>query len=79
MVCGAGPVVCVVADRAVRLLGWRVLAVDKRAYVAGNCHDRRHSSGVLIHRHGPHYFRTNSQPLLDYLGRFTDWIRSTGG
>jgi UDP-galactopyranose mutase len=74
LVCGAGPVGCVVAERAANLLGWRVLVVDRRRHLAGNCHDSRHASGVLIHNYGPHYFRTNDGALLAYLSRFTDWI-----
>jgi len=73
LVCGAGPVGCVVAERAAAALGWKVLVVDKRAHIAGNCHDSKHSSGVLIHNYGPHYFRTNDDSLLQYLSRFTDW------
>lgn len=73
LVCGAGPAGCVIAERAARVLGWKVLVVDRRSHVAGNCHDCRHSSGVLIHRYGPHYFRTNDDELLRYLSRFTDW------
>jgi UDP-galactopyranose mutase len=74
LVCGAGPVGCTVAERAATVLGWKVLVVDKRAHIAGNCHDSMHSSGVLVHNYGPHYFRTNDDSLLHYLSHFTDWI-----
>jgi len=74
LVCGAGPVGCVVAERAAHLLGWRVLVVERRPHLAGNCHDSTHASGVRIHNYGPHYFRTNDEKLLRYLSRFTDWI-----
>src|SRR5262249_52514447 len=43
-------------------------------HLAGNCHDSVHSSGVLIHNYGPHYFRTNDAALVRYLSRFTEWI-----
>ena len=74
LVCGAGPVGCVVAERAARVLGWKVLVVDRRRHLAGNCHDAPHANGVLVHRYGPHYFRTNDEALLRYLSRFTDWV-----
>jgi UDP-galactopyranose mutase len=74
LVCGAGPAGCVIAERAASVLGWRVLIVDKRSHIGGNCYDSYHRSGVLVHNYGPHYFRTNERSLLDYLGRFTDWI-----
>lgn len=73
LVCGAGPVGCVIAERAATVLGWKVLLVDRRPHLAGNCHDSyRH--GVLTHDYGPHYFRTNDAELLRYLGRFTEWL-----
>lgn len=74
LVVGAGPVGCVIAERAAKVLGWKVLVIDKRNHIAGNCYDMHHESGVLIHRYGPHYFRTNNEELLQYLSEFTDWI-----
>jgi len=74
LVCGAGPVGSVVAERAAAVLGWTVLVVDRRPHVAGNCYDSFHPSGVLVHNYGPHYFRTNDAALLEYLSRFTEWI-----
>ncbi|MBN8517263.1 MAG: NAD(P)-binding protein [Candidatus Accumulibacter sp.] len=76
LIVGAGPVGCVIAERAAYLMGWRSLIVDKRKHIAGNCHDRYHDNGVLIHSYGPHYFRTNNPRLLGYLSRFTSWIPS---
>jgi UDP-galactopyranose mutase len=66
-----------VAERAAAVLGWKVLVIDRRPHVAGNCHDAPHQNGVLIHRYGPHYFRTNDENLLRYLSRFTDWVPAT--
>jgi UDP-galactopyranose mutase len=74
LVCGAGPVGCVLAERAANVLGWRVLVIDRRTHVAGNCYDSPHHNGVLVHKYGPHYFRTNDESLLQYLSRFTDWV-----
>ena len=74
LIVGAGPVGCVLAERLAEVLGLKVLIVDKRNHVAGNCYDEYHSSGVLIHKYGPHYFRTNNTELLAYLSRFTSWV-----
>src|SRR5262245_16964407 len=74
LVCGAGPVGATVAERAAHVLGWKVLVVERRSHLAGNCYDSMHHSGVRIHNYGPHYFRTNDEKLLRYLSRFTDWI-----
>jgi UDP-galactopyranose mutase len=74
LIAGAGPVGCVIAERAASQLGWTSLIVEKRDHIAGNCYDREHESGVRIHQYGPHYFRTNNEMLLGYLSRFTEWL-----
>lgn len=74
LIAGAGPTACVIAERAATVLGWRSLIVEKRHHIGGNCFDEVHDSGLLLHRYGPHYFRTSSQALVAYLSRFTDWI-----
>jgi UDP-galactopyranose mutase len=74
LIVGAGPVGCVVAERAATRKGWNSLIIDKRKHIAGNCYDDHHESGVLIHRYGPHYFRTNQKAIYDYLSQFTSWI-----
>ncbi len=71
---GAGPVGCVLAERLASELNLKVLIVEKRNHVAGNCFDTYHQSGVMIHRYGPHYFRTNSEEMVQYLSKFTGWI-----
>jgi len=47
LIAGAGPVGCVIAERAASVLGWRVLIVERRDHIAGLCYDGPHSSGVL--------------------------------
>lgn len=74
LIAGAGPVGCTIANKAANELGWRVLIVEKRNHIAGNCYDRFHESGVMVHQYGPHYFRTNNKKLLEYLSLFTTWI-----
>lgn len=74
LICGAGPVGCAIANRAAHELGWKVLIVEKRQHIAGNCYDEYHQAGVLIHRYGPHYFRTNNEELLSFLSKYTEWV-----
>ena len=74
LIVGAGPVGCVVAEQMALRKGWKSLIIDKRDHIAGNCYDRVHESGVLIHQYGPHYFRSNKKELIDYLGQYTEWI-----
>ena len=61
------------AERLARLLRWRCVVIDKREHIGGNAHDAFDSAGVLVHSYGPHYFRTNSARIIDYLSQFTAW------
>lgn len=61
------------AERCASQLGLRCLVVDRRPHIAGNAFDSCDEAGVLLHRYGPHYFRSNSPRIVDYLGQFTEW------
>lgn len=74
LVVGAGFSGLVFAERMCSVLGKRCLVIYRRPHIGGNCFDELDKAGVLIHKYGPHYFRTDSQVVLDYLSQFTDWI-----
>jgi len=61
------------AERITTQLGKTCLVVEKRNHIGGNAYDHHDSLGVLIHTYGPHYFRTNSPKIRDYLSQFTEW------
>lgn len=73
LVVGAGLAGCVMAERLASQSDKKVLIIDKRPHIGGNCYDRIDDAGVLIHQYGPHYFRTDSQEVFDYLSNFTEW------
>ena len=73
LIVGAGFSGLTLAERIVNELGATCLVVDRRAHIGGNAADEYDDHGVLIHKYGPHYFRTDSQRVLDYLSRFTAW------
>ena len=73
LVVGAGFAGSVMAERLAADGGKRVLVIDRRPHVAGNAYDRRDAAGLMIHQYGPHIFHTNSDAIVDYLSRFTDW------
>ena len=74
LIVGAGPVGCTIAERASQVKGWKSLIIDKREHIAGNCHDCVNSHGQLVHKYGPHYFRTSYENVFSYLSKFTNWI-----
>src|SRR5260370_29421153 len=73
LVVGAGFSGAVIAERLARVSGKRSLVIDRRTHIAGNAFDRHDDAGVLIHPYGPHYFRTNSDRVREYLSQFTEW------
>src|SRR3954451_1347845 len=73
LVVGAGFAGSIVAERLASSCGLRVLVVDRRDHIAGNAYDYVDEHGVLVHKYGPHIFHTNSDKVVDYLSRFTDW------
>jgi UDP-galactopyranose mutase len=73
LVVGAGFSGAVLAERFARLLGKKSLVVDRRVHIGGNAYDCFDEAGVLIHAYGPHYFRTNSTRVREYLSDFTAW------
>jgi UDP-galactopyranose mutase len=73
LVVGAGYAGSIVAERIASQCDGRVLVVDRRDHVAGNAYDYRDEHGVLVHAYGPHIFHTNSQDVVAYLDRFTQW------
>jgi len=73
LIVGAGLSGLVLAERLSTVCGKRSLIVDRRSHIGGNCYDEYDGSGVLVHVYGPHYFRTNSPAIVDYLSQFTEW------
>jgi len=51
-----------------------VLVLERRNHIGGNVHDHVHSSGVRIHTYGPHYFRTNSEEIWQFVNRFAEFF-----
>lgn len=73
LIIGAGPVGCTIAENLSRK-SFKIDLIDSRNHIAGNCFDYKDEYGVLVHKYGPHYFRTNNKIILQYLSKFTKWI-----
>ncbi len=73
VIVGAGFAGLTIAERLCSELNAQCLVIDKRQHIGGNAYDYYDENGVLIHKYGPHYFRTNSPKIKDYLSRFTEW------
>lgn len=51
----------------------KVLVIEERNHIAGNCYDEYDENGILIHKYGPHIFHTNSERVYSYLSEYTEW------
>ena len=49
--------------------GKRVLLVDRRPHIGGNCYSEP-IDGVEVHRYGPHIFHTSNKTVWEFVNRF---------
>lgn len=73
IVVGAGLSGAVIAERLASQLNKKVLVLEQRDHIAGNCFDKLDSNGIRIHQYGPHLFHTKHKVVWDYLSLFTKW------
>ncbi len=72
LVVGAGLSGATVA-RLLADLGEKVMVIDKRCHIAGNCYDYRDCNNIMIHKYGSHIFHTNDEEVWDFVNRFADF------
>lgn len=73
IVVGSGLAGVVMAERIATQLNKKVLIIEKRNHIGGNCYDFKDENNILIHKYGPHLFHTNDKEVVDYLSQFTSW------
>lgn len=74
LVVGAGFFGAVIAERLANELGQRVLVVDERNHIGGNCYsvvDKQ--TGIEFHEYGTHIFHTSNPEVRDYINKFTEF------
>lgn len=72
IVVGAGISGAVIAERFASE-GKKVLILEKRKHIAGNCYDYVDGNGILVSKYGAHLFHTNYEDVWEYINRFGTW------
>lgn len=72
LIIGAGISGAVLAERYAAI-GKKVVILEKRPHIAGNCYDYIDENGILVSKYGAHLFHTNEEDVWQYVNRFAQW------
>lgn len=73
VIVGAGLSGAVLAERCATVLSRRVIVLEKRPHVAGNCYDYLNDDGIMVSKYGAHIFHTSDAEVWRYVNRFSKW------
>lgn len=76
LIIGAGISGAVLAERYASI-GKKVLILEKRPHIAGNCYDYIDQNGILVSKYGAHLFHTQFQDVWNYVNKFGNWYNWT--
>lgn len=74
VIIGAGISGAVLAERYASK-DYKVLVIEKRDHIAGNCYDYIDENGILVSKYGAHLFHTNDEDVWQYVNRFSEWYK----
>ena len=72
VIIGAGISGAVLAERYAKA-GRKVVVLEKRDHIAGNCYDFIDDNGILVSKYGAHLFHTNDEEVWQYVNQFSNW------
>ena len=76
LIVGCGLSGVVIAERLANVLNKKVIIIEKRDHIGGNCYDyKEKESKILINKYGAHLFHTNNEKVWKYINKFDKWIR----
>lgn len=74
IVVGSGFFGAVIAERIATDLGEKVLVIEKRSHIGGNCYSEiNKETGIEKHNYGTHIFHTDNRVVWEYINRFTEF------
>lgn len=72
LIVGAGLFGLTMAERLANVAGKRVLMIDKRNHIGGNCYSEFDpETGIECHKYGAHLFHTSLENVWQYVNQFT--------
>jgi len=75
IIVGAGISGATIAERYATKLNKKVLVLEKRDHIGGNCYDYYDEAGILISKYGAHLFHTNHDDVWEYVHKFSDFSK----
>lgn len=73
IICGSGYAGAVSANILASKYNKRVLIIEKKDHIGGNCFDYKSENNILIHKYGPHLFHTSNKKVWNFLSDFSQW------
>lgn len=74
LIVGSGFFGSVIAERIANVLNEKVLIIEKRNHIGGNCYSLDDSTtGIHYHLYGTHIFHTSNKRVWDYINKFTEF------
>lgn len=76
LIVGAGLFGLTMAERLANECDKRVLIIDKRNHIGGNCYSEFDAeTGIECHKYGAHLFHTSIEEVWEYVNRFTTFTK----
>ena len=67
IIVGCGLSGIVIAERFSKLQNKKILIIDKRNHIGGNCYDYYdEKTNILMNKYGAHLFHTNDEEVFNY-------------
>lgn len=73
LIVGAGFSGATLARKLAEELNQKVLVIDKKDHIAGNCYDYWDKNNICIHKYGSHIFHTKNDAVWKFVNRFADF------
>ena len=78
IVVGSGLSGAVIAEQLSHIKNSRILIIEKRNHIGGNCYDYiDKETNLRISKYGIHIFHTDNEQVWKYINKFSNWIPYT--